>query len=302
MLASGNAAYNYRWINNNDVKFGGIRWTAYGNAADSADEFTWCVAQRGVACGAARSLRETPLSAHRGSSPSSPPLPLFSVRSPIDPNTGYPRQRQINVNMYCNKNGKRTDPLVTNSFWDTSDCVYRISMTHFAACGVEGDPFEYNQDPGVNFGFVILGGVLTVVFYYLFAVRHRFSRARCDAARAPARLPRARLRVVSPQPPLPPPSLPRLRSGWTRRATWSRSRAACRLSPSPSRPSSSTARAACMAVVAPRPTRASPRRARAAPPPRRWPPRPTAPRKRRPSGGGVAARSGRLAGGAGLVV
>ena len=73
--------------------------------------------------------------------------------------------------MYCNKNGKRTDPLVTNSFYDVLDCVYRISMTHFAACGVEGDPFEYNQDPGVNFGFVILGGVLTVVFYYLFAVR-----------------------------------------------------------------------------------------------------------------------------------
>lgn len=128
VLASGAAAYNYRWIDPNDVKFGGIRWTAYGNAADSSDEFT----------------------------------------CPIDPNTGYPRQRQIQVNMYCNKNGKRTDALVVNSFYDVLDCVYRISMTHFAACGVEGDPFEYNQDPGVNFGFVILGGVLTVVFYYLF--------------------------------------------------------------------------------------------------------------------------------------
>jgi hypothetical protein len=41
VLASGNAAYNYRWINNNDVKYGGIRWTAYGNAADSSDEFQW---------------------------------------------------------------------------------------------------------------------------------------------------------------------------------------------------------------------------------------------------------------------
>ena len=129
VLASGNAAYNYRWINPNDVKFGGIRWTAYGNAADSADEF----------------------------------------QCPIDPNTGYPRQRAISVNMYCNKNGKRTDPLVVNSFYDIQDCQYRIAMTHFAACGVEGDPFEYNQDPGVNFGFVILGSVLTVVFYYLFA-------------------------------------------------------------------------------------------------------------------------------------
>ena len=41
VLASGNAAYNYRWINNNDVKYGGIRWTAYGNTADSSDEFQW---------------------------------------------------------------------------------------------------------------------------------------------------------------------------------------------------------------------------------------------------------------------
>ena len=102
--------------------------------------------------------------------------------------------------MYCNKNGKRTDPLVTNSFYDTADCVYRISMTHFAACGVEGDPFEYNQDPGVNFGFVILGGVLTVVFYYLFAVRDRQHGSACANARA---LPRTSPHRSSPRPRLP---------------------------------------------------------------------------------------------------
>ena len=102
--------------------------------------------------------------------------------------------------MYCNKNGKRTDPLVVNSFYDILDCVYRISMTHFAACGVEGDPFEYNQDPGVNFGFVILGGVLTVVFYYLFAVRDRQHRSACATARA---LPRTSPHRSSPRPRLP---------------------------------------------------------------------------------------------------
>ena len=128
IIAYGNAAYNYRWIDGNNPLTGGIRWTAYGDAPDNGDDFT----------------------------------------CPIDPNTGYPRARTLYVNMYCNQGGKRTDALQINQFYDSGDCVYRVSMTHFAACGVVGDPFEYNQDPGVNFGFTVLGGVLAVFFYYLY--------------------------------------------------------------------------------------------------------------------------------------
>ena len=96
VLSSSSRTSSYRWINNNNIATGGIRWTEYGNNADSADEF----------------------------------------QCPIDPNTGYPRSRMVLVNMYCHPDGKITDPLVVNSVWETSDCVYRAEMTHFLACGV----------------------------------------------------------------------------------------------------------------------------------------------------------------------
>ena len=100
VIAYGNAAYNYRWIDGNNTQTGGIRWTAYGDAPDNGDDFT----------------------------------------CPIDPNTGYPRVRTLYATIFCNINGSRSDPLVVNEFWDSGDCFYRVSMTHFAACGTEVYP------------------------------------------------------------------------------------------------------------------------------------------------------------------
>ena len=129
VLAYGNAAYNYRWINNNDVQFGGIRWTAYGDNPDNGDEFAWCVPPkaapgRTAACRVA-SPPALPLA------PPHPPSPLPTSRSPTDPNTGYPRARIVYVNMYCNKNGTRADPIVVNQW-----CVCRVPVTSLASAAI----------------------------------------------------------------------------------------------------------------------------------------------------------------------
>ena len=133
IIAYGNAAYNYRWIDNNNVVTGGIRWTAYGDAPDNGDEF----------------------------------------QCPIDPFTGNPRARTLQVNMQCKPNGKRSDPLETIAFYDNGSCYYTVIMSHFAACAVSGDPFEGIIPPGVlsgnYFGYTCLGAVLCVLVYYIYA-------------------------------------------------------------------------------------------------------------------------------------
>ena len=133
IIAYGNAAYNYRWIDNNNVATGGIRWTAYGDAPDNGDEF----------------------------------------QCPIDPFTGNPRARTLQVNMRCNPNGKRSDPLQTIAFYDNGSCYYTVIMSHFAACATAGDPFEGLIPAGIlsanYFGYTCLGLFLAVVIYYVYA-------------------------------------------------------------------------------------------------------------------------------------
>ena len=148
IIAYGNAAYNYRWIDNNNVLTGGIRWTAYGDAPDNGDEF----------------------------------------QCPIDPFTGNPRARTLEVNMQCDLNGKRSDPLKTLAFYDNGSCFYTIIMSHFAACATSGNPFDTNDDDsnsnsiGPNsivissvalnayfFGYVVLGAAICVIVYYVYA-------------------------------------------------------------------------------------------------------------------------------------
>jgi len=133
IIAYGNAAYNYRWIDNNNVLTGGIRWTAYGDAPDNGDEF----------------------------------------QCPIDPFTGNPRARTLQVNMRCNPNGKRSDPLQTIAFYDNGSCYYTVIMSHFAACATSGDPFEGLIPTGIlsanYFGYTCLGLFLAVVIYYVYA-------------------------------------------------------------------------------------------------------------------------------------
>jgi hypothetical protein len=148
IIAYGNAAYNYRWIDNNNVVTGGIRWTAYGDAPDNGDEF----------------------------------------QCPIDPFTGNPRARTLQVNMRCNPNGKRSDPLQTIAFYDNGNCYYTVIMSHFAACAVSGNPFESDDDSNnipqpsssnsnipvgtLNayfFGYTVLGVALSVLVYYVYA-------------------------------------------------------------------------------------------------------------------------------------
>jgi len=150
IIAYGDAAYNYRWIDDNNVATGGIRWTAYGDAPDNGDEF----------------------------------------QCPTDPNTGNRRARTLQVNMQCDLKGKRSDPLQTISFYDDGYCFYTVILSHFAACAVAGNPFDTNDDDsnsnsnsiGPNsivistsalnayfFGYVVLGAAICVIVYYMYA-------------------------------------------------------------------------------------------------------------------------------------
>ncbi len=60
---------------------------------------------------------------------------IHPTRSPIDPNTGYPRQRRVLHEMFCDPTGRATDPLVVNSVFEPESCTYAVSMTHKLGCG-----------------------------------------------------------------------------------------------------------------------------------------------------------------------
>jgi hypothetical protein len=152
IIAHGNAAYNYRWIDDNNVVTGGIGWTTYGETPDNGDEY----------------------------------------KCPIDPFTGNPRARTLQVTILCNPNGRKSDPLQVISFYDNGSCLYTVIMRHFVACAITGNPFESDDDsnnipipqPSSNansntisvgtlnayfFGYTVLGAALSVVLYYICA-------------------------------------------------------------------------------------------------------------------------------------
>jgi len=78
-------------------------------------------------------------------------------------------------------------------FKEVSTCTYELTVRTKAACGVSGDPYAVPvaaaaiDTPGKNFGYTVLGSVLTVAGYFSFLwLDHR---GYLDAARA--RLPAA---------------------------------------------------------------------------------------------------------------
>lgn len=75
--------------------------------------------------------------------------------------------RFLHINMFCDP---KQEDLSTNKllFNEIAPCVYELNVTTKYACGVAGDPYAPIQDvatPGRNFGFTVLGSVLTVVAY-----------------------------------------------------------------------------------------------------------------------------------------
>lgn len=81
--------------------------------------------------------------------------------------------RSITILLYCDPSGSTTDlkPLGKTPFVEVSPCVYQVSFTTKAACGISGDPFDIQSPvstPGKNFGFTILGSFLTAGSYMAF--------------------------------------------------------------------------------------------------------------------------------------
>jgi hypothetical protein len=85
----------------------------------------------------------------------------------IDPRTGYPRERLLDIVLQCDK-GLSRNSIVPVSFVEVNpgQCYYRFTLRTGAACAYAGDPFDpaapvANDGPN-NFGFVVLGFVLVV--------------------------------------------------------------------------------------------------------------------------------------------
>jgi hypothetical protein len=56
---------------------------------------------------------------------------------------------------------------------EPTTCRYLISGRSAAACGVKGDPFDYqgySDDPAHSFGFVVLGATIAVLITVLYTV------------------------------------------------------------------------------------------------------------------------------------
>jgi len=94
---------------------------------------------------------------------------------PEDARYGSNLPRSVTVMMYCDPSGSLND--VSPVFWiESSPCTYVFTVKSKAGCGVQGDPIAQqiyaNQQakiqPGTNFGFVVLGGVLCIVFQVLY--------------------------------------------------------------------------------------------------------------------------------------
>ena len=78
--------------------------------------------------------------------------------------------RFLHINLHCDPN---QEDLSTGAslFSEVSPCVYELNATSKYACGVSGDPFmpataqAAADTPGRNFGYTVLGAVLTIVAY-----------------------------------------------------------------------------------------------------------------------------------------
>lgn len=122
---------------------------------------------------------------------------------PYSPVYAGEQPRVLRINLLCDPSGSTTDvkyapnpafPTDPTSFFkEVSTCTYELTVSTKAACGVSGDPYGVAvaaaaaNSPSKNFGFTVLGSVLTVAGYVSFLwLDHR---GYLDAARA--RLPAA---------------------------------------------------------------------------------------------------------------
>ena len=105
-----------------------------------------------------------------------PPSPIYG---------GGESPRFLHINLLCDP---RQEDLATGAwlFNEVSTCVYEFNVTTKYACGIAGDPYAppvaAAATPGKNFGFTVLGAVLTVGGYAAFLWAD--SRGYLDAVRA----------------------------------------------------------------------------------------------------------------------
>ena len=75
----------------------------------------------------------------------------------IDPGTGFPVERSLNVFIGCDKNVKGLNVI---DYTERGQCQYYITATSAAACGSAGDPYDGQYFPkdmaGLFFGTVLL--------------------------------------------------------------------------------------------------------------------------------------------------
>ena len=97
------------------------------------------------------------------------------------------RLRTFILNLDCDPTGAIDDIVVTDYNEQSPYCTFRVRATTRAACGVADVPpaaaaAAPASTPGANFGFTVLGGVLTVGGYAAFLFAD--SRGYLDSLRA----------------------------------------------------------------------------------------------------------------------
>jgi len=82
----------------------------------------------------------------------------------VDPSTGLPPTRSLEIQISCNTGQKKG--LSQPYFYERDICQYVITTSSAAACGSKGDPFGKPYTGADAFGFVVLGATL-VGFCYI---------------------------------------------------------------------------------------------------------------------------------------
>ena len=119
-----------------------------------------------------------------------PPTEFDKYICPTDSRTGYPRERQVNINILCDTT-LTSSQIVEVSFIEVKPtslgtCIYALTLRSGAGCGVAGDPYDPAVPPaqaaadgyvalsvaqaglpGTNFGYVLLGVFLVLAIQAL---------------------------------------------------------------------------------------------------------------------------------------
>jgi hypothetical protein len=111
-----------------------------------------------------------------------PSSDAFNQCPPSDVYGGGESPRFMRINLLCNPN--QADLSTGASlFREVSPCVYELNATTKYACGISGDPYAPPVSrAGTQFGYTVLGSVLTVGVYAAFLFAD--ARGYLDAVRA----------------------------------------------------------------------------------------------------------------------